>query len=280
VRFRRPEGVIFLDEIDKWCLFALSRGLDKPDPELVSMGTNKQAELLTYVEREDVWFTEEAKDLGALREADGEAVGEDAEEVAWKPVVFETRRTFWVMAGAFDGLHHLVRRRLQQDHLADERDLWEKVSPDDLKRYGMQPELVNRCDVVVWAKPLKGHQMIEILLQQDVPRYVRMFEVLGCKLDLQVSALALACELAVQERTGARGASLRLKHVMSELFTEADTYELTSCTVDAFVMQNGHFSKPMTVSPQIDGQPSGQTEPTSPGSGPVAAVAALSQAPA
>ncbi len=245
VRHRTSHGVIFIDEIDKWCKGAIALDGQKPDPEQVQMAISKQAELLRYVEREDVWFIEEAKDLGALREHDEDALDPE-DETAWKPTVFETRRAFWVLAGAFGGLQHVIRQRLQQDNQVDEALLWEKAAPEDFRRYGMQQELVNRCSVVAWVKPLRGTEMIEIMEQQELPRYRLMFEALGCRLDLQTTALAAVSELAVRERTGARGAALRLAHVMSDVFTEADERRLASCCVDARVMLSGHLD----VSPQ------------------------------
>lgn len=259
------EGVIFLDEFDKLCMMAAARGLEKPDAETLAMSTAKQAELLKYVEHEDVHLTDEAKDLMSLRKRTEEPLwtpeqqtpaklGDEADD--WTPAVFETRKSMWVLAGAFDGLNHVIRSRLRQDAMNDEADLWSKASPEDFRRYGVQPELLNRCDVHIWVRPLKATQMLEILMAQDVPRYVRLFEAVGCQLDLQPSALVAACELAVHERTGARGASLRLKHVMSEVYTAVDDLELTSFTVDAHLMLHGQ----PPVSRLVDGQPLQQLE--------------------
>jgi ATP-dependent Clp protease ATP-binding subunit ClpX len=236
IRFGQSEGVIFMDEIDK-----KKRGaMRTTDGEQLAMATNFQAELLRYVEHEDVYLQDEAKDIKALRVYNQEPENEDDED-AWEPVCFETRRAMWVLAGAFDRLELLIKQRLQVDHLMDDDQLWEKTSPEDFRRYGVTPELINRCDVVAWVKPLKGHEMIEILEVQEVPKLVKMFNAIGCKLDLDAGALSICAQLAIQEKTGARGAVLRLRHVISDVYTEADEHQLTSCKVDARVMTSGHL---------------------------------------
>lgn len=242
LRFRRSEGIIFVDEVDKWT----RGGIRSNDAELVAMGNNKMSEMLRYVEREDVYLQDEAKDIAGLREDDPDAQHPE-DEAAWVPVRFETKRAMWVMAGAFDGLHHVIKRRLQNETLVDEEQLWERAAPEDFRAYGLLSELVNRLDVQAWVKPLKGHEIMEILQAQEVPKLVRMFQAIGCQLDLDLGALAMAAHLAVQERTGARGAVLRLRHVVSDCYTEADAHKLAYARIDAITMQHGHLDLTATA---------------------------------
>jgi ATP-dependent Clp protease ATP-binding subunit ClpX len=236
--YRESEGIIFLDEIDKWARV----GMGSSDGEQVALGQGKMAEMLRYIERQDVHFQDEGKDMAGLRMHDEEhddLVGED--EAAWVPIKFETRKAMWVLAGAFNRLEHIVKARLMQETLMDEAQLWEKASPEDFVRYGMLQELVNRTDVHVWVKPLKGHEIIEILQQQERPRLEKLFQAIGCRLDLDDGALAYTAQLAVQEKTGARGAVLRLRHVVSDCYTEADEAGLSRCLIDAHVLLSGHL---------------------------------------
>jgi ATP-dependent Clp protease ATP-binding subunit ClpX len=229
---RRSEGIIFVDEIDKKMRGAMRTN----DGEQLAMGTNFQGELLRYVEREDVFLQDEAKDLAGLREEDPEDPDNESPD-SWVPVTFETRRAMFVLAGAFEGLHRLVARRMGDDpEYTEESRLWERAAPDDFRRYGMLPELVNRCSVAAYVRPLKGHEIIEIVEMQELPRWLALFEAIGCRLELDAGAIARVAHLAVQERTGARGAVLRLNHVLGDVFTEADEHQLTSCLVDAMVM--------------------------------------------
>ncbi len=244
LRFRQSEGIIFVDEVDKWT----RGGLKSNDAELIAMGNNKMSEMLRYVEREDVYLQDEAKDIAGLREDDPDATHPD-DESAWVPVRFETKRAMWIMAGAFDGLHHVIRRRLDIQTLVDEEKLWEQAAPEDFRAYGLLPELVNRLDVQAWVKPLKGSEIMEILEAQEVPKLMTMFRALGCQLDLDPGALAMAAQLAVQEKTGARGAVLRLRHVVSDCYTEADANQMTYARIDATTMQHGHLDLTATAPP-------------------------------
>jgi len=234
--YRKSEGIVFVDEVDKWT----RGGMKSSDSEQIAMGTSRMAELLRYVEREDVYFQDEGKDLSALREEDPEDP-ENQDPDAWLPVRFETRRAMWVLAGAFDGLHHIIKQRHQQDTLVEESHLWEKAGPEDFRRYGMLPELVNRCEVAAWVKPLKGEQLIEIIEAQEAPKLRTMFQAVGCALELDGGAVAQAAHLAVQEKTGARGAVLRLRHVVYDCLTEASERGLSRCRIDAQVMTTGHL---------------------------------------
>jgi len=240
------EGVIFIDEIDKKMRGAMRTN----DGEQLAMGTNFQGELLRYVEREDVYLQDEAKDLAKLRQEDPDDPGSEDPD-SWVPVTFETRRAMFVLAGAFDGLHKLIARRMGEDpEYTEEGRLWERASPEDFRRYGMLPELVNRCSVTAHVRPLKGHEIIEIVEAQELPRWRSLFGALGCRLELEAGAIARVAHLAVQERTGARGAVLRLNHVLTDCYSEADEHQLTSCRVDAMVMDTGHLPLGAAETPQ------------------------------
>lgn len=242
----QSEGVIFVDEIDK----KMKGAMRTNDGEQLAMGTNFQGELLRLVEREDVFLQDEAKDLAGLREEDPDDPDSDNPD-SWVPVTFETRRAMFVLAGAFDGLHKLVARRQGDDpEYTEEGRLWEHAAPEDFRRYGMLPELVNRCSVIAYVRPLKGSEIIEIVEAQELPRWVMLFEAIGCRLTLDAGAVARVSHLAVQERTGARGAVLRLNHVLADCYTEADEHGLTSCLVDAMVMDTGHLPLGGAEAPQ------------------------------
>lgn len=237
---RQSEGIIFIDEVDK----KMRGAMRTTDGEQLAMGTSFQAELLRYVEREDVYLQDEAKDIAGLREVDpDDPEGEDGPD-SWVPVKFGTTRCMWVLAGAFDRMHLLVQRRLQQDTLMDEARLWEQAAPEDFRNYGMLPELINRCDVQAHVRPLRGAEIVQILEEQEAPRLRALFNAIGCELELDGGALAYAAQLAVQEKTGARGAVLRLRHVVSDCFTEADREQLTRCSIDAMVLLTGHLPLP------------------------------------
>lgn len=219
------EGVIFLDEVDKWCRGSImASGEQAPDNETLSNGLRTQAEVLRYMEMESIRFIDDSKDLEEL-----------------EGVVFDTSRIFWVMAGAFVGLEKVIKGRLHNVHFPDE-DVWVHAQPVDFIKYGMMAELAGRVGTWGWVKPLTRMQIMEILDHQEVPRWNRRFQAIECELILEPGALGMCANLAYESKTGARGAASLMRRAMDDIFYEASKHQRTSVTVDANTMRSGHLN--------------------------------------
>lgn len=225
---RVNEGVIFVDEVDKWTKGYLAQQ-GKPDSEAVAIGLSKQAESLRYMEHESISFVDEGKDYEELKGA-----------------AFDTGGIFWIFAGAFTGLVPLIQSRTGQEQIAHE-DIWSHAEPADFVKFGIQEEFANRISVWAHVKELKGHEVVKILDQQDRPKWERLFEVLGCKLILEPGALAAASTVAIQGGRGSRGAKMLLNKVMGDVYSAAGEHGLTTVTVDSKVMYQGHLEIPGAV---------------------------------
>lgn len=209
-------GVIFLDEVDKWC-----RGAIGSDAESVSMGVRSQAEMLKYVEKDVVSFVDEAKDIEEL-----------------EGVKFSTKRILFVLAGAFTGIENLIRKRLHNHYLPDD-EIFEHAIPHDFKQYGMINELADRVETWAWTNPLKVMDIIEILRAQERPKWERRFESIGCRLDLQDGALGRCAQHAHEQKEAARVAKAMMRRAMDDLFVIAAQDGLSELSVDAGVIQSG-----------------------------------------
>ncbi len=209
-------GVIFLDEVDKWC-----RGAIGSDAESVSMGVRSQAEMLKYVEKDVVSFVDEAKDIEEL-----------------EGVKFSTKRILFVLAGAFTGIENLIRKRLHNSYLPDD-EIFEHAIPHDFKQYGMINELADRVETWAWTNPLKVMDIIEILRAQERPKWERRFESIGCRLDLQDGALGRCAQHAWEMKEAARVAKAMMRRAMDDLFVIAAQDGLSELSVDAGVIQSG-----------------------------------------
>jgi ATP-dependent Clp protease ATP-binding subunit ClpX len=216
------EGIIYIDEVDKWCRGFMTQ-YEKADPETIGMNLNKQAECLRYVEHEIVDFTDEAKDIKAL-----------------KGKRFDTGRTLWIFSGAFVGLDHVVKNRTGQEQITTD-DIWEHAEPPDFIRYGMIEEFANRISAWAWVKALDSSEILTILEQQDVPQWLRLFEFIGCKLILDRGALANVAGLALHNKRGPRGAKMYLRRVLGDVYSQAGKYHLTEVKVDGQVMTQGRL---------------------------------------
>jgi ATP-dependent protease Clp ATPase subunit len=203
-RWKTDYGVIFLDEIDKWCAGSAKQNSRKPadqsrvGSELEMGGIALQQELLRTIEGELVTFTDDAKDV------------EELEDVA-----FDTGHVFWVFGGAFVNLDKYIRARLRNPHLSED-ETWEHAVPEDFKRYGMTAEFADRISTWAWTKPLKVTQMMQILRDQDGPRWRRRFEAVGCELRLDDGALGACAQHAWEMREGPRVARAMLNRGLDD----------------------------------------------------------------
>jgi len=222
-RWKTDYGVIFLDEIDKWCAGAAKQNSRKPadsskvSSELEMGGIALQQELLRTIEGELVTFTDDAKDV------------EDLEDV-----VFDTGHVFWIFGGAFVHLDRYVRHRLRNTHLSEE-EAWEHAVPEDFKGYGMTHELADRISTWAWTKPLKEVQMAQILREQDVPRWVRRFAMLDIELRLEAGAIGACSQHAWQMQEGPRVARAMLNRGMDDILAHASRRAATDPSWDRVV---------------------------------------------
>src|SRR6266699_843825 len=213
--WRVDYGVIFLDEVDKWCKSAIGT-----DSESVSMGVRSQAEMLKYVEKDQISFVDEAKDITEL-----------------EGVKFNTKRMLFVLAGAFSGIEKLIRRRGNAFFQDDE--IFEHAIPKDFKDYGMIGELADRIETYDWTNPLKVMDIIRILSEQERPKWVRRFTEIGCELDLQDGALGRCAQHAHEQKEAARVAKAMLRRAMDDIYVLAAQHNLPRISVDAMAVQSG-----------------------------------------
>lgn len=234
-RWRTDRGVIFLDEIDKLCAGAARATTGKQghgSSELELGGIAMQQELLKHMERNLVTFTDEAKDVEDLAD-----------------VVFDTGNILWVFGGAFTHLDRYVRARLQNRHLQEE-DAWEAAVPQDFKRYGMTAEFADRISTWAWTVPLKVTQMMQILREQDAPRWHRRFRAMGLQLELLDGALGACAQHAWEMHEGPRVARAMLSRSMDDVLVRASRHHVDhpgwsgAITVDVETVRSGRPALP------------------------------------
>lgn len=222
MKHRTDQGVIFLDELNKWCEMALTRekkGMS--NAEDIGNGIRSQHEMLRYVEGEIVNFIDVAKDF---------------EEFA--DVEFDTGRVLWVFGGSFLGLPGLIRRRLGGSYHPDD-DLWEHALPSDFQAYGMVEELSLRIQTYAWTKPLDATELLHILEQQEWPKWIMRFQQLGCELEMKPGVLGLIASAAFREKVGARGAISLLRRAMDDIYYHVSQQRRTHFVVDTDMIETG-----------------------------------------
>jgi ATP-dependent Clp protease ATP-binding subunit ClpX len=229
MKHRTDQGVIFLDELNKWCEMALTRERKgTSNAEDIGNGIRSQHEMLRYVEGEIVNFVDIARDFEQLAD-----------------VEFDTGRILWVFGGSFLGLPGLIRKRVHGAYIPED-ELWEHALPADFQKYGMVEELSLRIQTFAWTKPLSGTELLQILEEQERPRWIKRFAALGCELTMEPGVLALIAGRAHEEKIGARGAISLLRRAMDDIYEGVSRQKRTTFTVDTDMIETGQ------VAPQLE----------------------------